>query len=213
MFGMTWTMRSALTTGDWRTKLLIVSQVAVGAVAAIAILAMLTRDPLWLLGFTAAQVLLLGGVVLFAIVAIVAQRTLVLERFGPGEVIFREGDPGRHVYVIKAGTVEVRARRPGSDDPLLVKRLGPGDHFGEMALLRKAPRTATVQTVTVVEVFRMSPSNFAALYTNLPGLREHFNTLMEARLRELAAHEHQGGRSPTEEGAETSRSSSQGPRA
>lgn len=81
----------------------------------------------------------------------------MLEEFGPGEVIFREGDQGRHVYVIKSGTVEVLVKRPdGSQE--VIRRLGSGDHFGEMALLRKAPRSATVRTVTPVQVFKMAPA-------------------------------------------------------
>lgn len=187
MLGPRWKVLPRLRTGDWESKLIAVAQIAIGLAALLGLAAMLTRQPLLLLGFTAAQGLLLLGVLLFIIVAIFAQRTLVMEEFGPGEVIFQEGDPGRHVYVIKSGNVEILMKRPdGSQE--MIKRLGPGDHFGEMALLRHAPRNATVRTVTTVEVFRMTPSNFAVLYTNLPGLREQFNTLMESRLRELDLH-------------------------
>ncbi|MFQ5944961.1 MAG: cyclic nucleotide-binding domain-containing protein, partial [Anaerolineae bacterium] len=131
-----------------------------------------------------AQGLIILGVVLFVVVAIFAQRTMVLEQFGPDQVIFHEGDEGRHVYVIKSGAVEVLLKRPDGSREVL-NRLGPGDHFGEMALLRHAPRNATIRTATAAEVFKMTPSSFVALYTNLPGLRDHFNTVMEARLREL----------------------------
>lgn len=184
MLGLTWKVLPGVRTGDWRSKLVAVAQIAVGIAAALALLGMLTREPLLLLGFTAAQWLLVAGVALLAIVALFAQRTLILEEYGAGQVIFREGDEGRDVYVIRSGQVDVIVRSPGGGEEAL-KRLGPGDPFGEMALLRKAPRNATIRTVTAVEVFRMSPNNFAALYTNLPGLRDHFNALMEARLREL----------------------------
>ena len=184
MLGRKWKALPGLGTGDWRSKLIASSQMAIGFVALLSILGMITLDPLLLLGFTAAQVLILLGVVLFVVVAIFAQRTLVLEEFAPGEVIFREGDQGRHVYVIKSGTVEVLAKRPdGSQEA--IRRLGSGDHFGEMALLRKAPRSATIQTVTAVQVFKMSPSNFMALYTSLPGLRDHFQKVMQSRLGEF----------------------------
>jgi hypothetical protein len=177
-----WRLLPGLGTGDWRSRLIAVSQGAIGFVAVLTILAMVTRDPLLLLGFTAAQGLILVGVALYIVVAIFAQRTMVLEEFGPGEVIFSEGDQGRHVYVIKSGAVEVLAKRPdGSQD--VINRLGSGDHFGEMALLRRAPRSATVRTVTPVQVFKMNPSNFMALYTSLPELRESFNKVMESRLR------------------------------
>jgi len=187
MFGFTWRVLPGLERGDWRSKLIAIAQVVVGVVALLGLLGMLTRSPLLLLGFTAAQGLIVVGVVLFVIVALFAQRTMVLEKFGSGEVIFSEGDTGekaRHVYVIRSGTVEVLVRRPGGP-PEVIKRLGPGDHFGEMALLRKVPRNATIRTATAVEVFKMSPGNFAALYTNLAGFREHFGRVMETRLQEL----------------------------
>jgi hypothetical protein len=187
MFGLKWRALPGLRTGDWRSKLIAVSQVLIGFVALLSTLAMLTRDPLMLLGVTAAQWLVLVGVVLYVVVAIFAQRTMVLEEFGPGEVIFRAGDHGLHVYVIKSGTVEVLAERPdGSQE--VIRRLGSGDHFGEMALLQKAPRSATIRTVTPVEVFKMNPSNFMALYTSLPGLRDHFQKVMQSRLREFGLH-------------------------
>ena len=187
MFGVGWKALPGLRTGDWRSKLIALSQIAIGCVALLTLLAMLTRDPLLLLGFTAAQALMLLGVVLFIVVAIVTQRTLVLEEFGPDEVIFSEGDQGRHVYVIKSGAVEVLVKRPdGSQE--VIRRLDSGDHFGEMALLRKAPRSATVRAVTPVQVFKMSPSNFMALYTSLPGLRDHFQKVMQSRLRESELH-------------------------
>jgi hypothetical protein len=182
MFGVGWKVLPGLRKGDWRSKLISLSQVAVGCSALLSLLAMLTRAPLLLLGFGPAQALILLGVVLFVVVAIFAQRTMVLEEFGPGEVIFHEGDQGRHVYVIKSGTVEVLIKRPdGSQE--VIRHLGPGEPFGEMALLRNAPRSATIRAETEVQVFKMSPSNFAALYTNLPGLRESFNTIMESRLK------------------------------
>jgi hypothetical protein len=184
MFGLKWRAFPGLRAGDWRSKLIAVSQALIGFVALLSTLAMLTRDPLMLLGVTAAQWLILVGVILYVVVAIFAQRTLVLEEFGPGEVIFRAGDHGLHVYVIKSGTVEVLAERPdGSQE--VIRRLGSGDHFGEMALLRKAPRSATVRTVTPVQVFRMSPSNFTALYTSMPGFRDHFHNVMQSRLRDF----------------------------
>jgi CRP-like cAMP-binding protein len=189
MLGLTWKVLPGLRRGDWRSKLIAIAQIAVGFVALLSIVAMLTRDPLLLLGFTAAQGLLLLGVVLFAVVAIFSQRTMVLESFGPGEVIFREGDPGRHAYVIRSGTAEVLAKSPDGSRKVIA-RLHPGDHFGELALLRDAPRTATIRTVTAVQLFKMSPSNFLALYFSLPGFRDNVSEIMKSRLSELEARSH-----------------------
>ncbi len=71
--------------------------------------------------------------------------------------------PGRHIYVIKSGTVEVVANRPdGSTE--VIDRLGPGDHFGDVALLRRnLPYRSTVRTVTAAHIFRISPGVSSAL--------------------------------------------------
>jgi CRP-like cAMP-binding protein len=102
-------------------------------------------------------------------------------------VIFHEGDPGRHVYVIKSGTVEVVANRPdGSTE--VTDRLGPGDHFGDVALLRRnLPHRSTVRTVTDAHIFRISPGSFVQLYANLPELREYLRQKEEPHMRKLQA--------------------------
>lgn len=170
--------------GDWQSKLVGVAQLCVGCVALLSLLAMITKEPLFLLAFTSFQGLLLVGIVLLVIVAIFSQRTMVLEHYGVGEIIFREGDEGRHVYVIKSGTVEVLRQGPDHTEQIIT-RLQPGDHFGEIALIQRAPRTATIRTVSAVQVYKMNPNSFVALYANLPGFRDHFKKVMESRLTDL----------------------------
>ena len=69
----------------------------------------------------------------------------LIERFArdyaSGCVLFREGDPGDFMYVIQAGTVEIRRRVGDSERVLAV--LPPGEFFGEMALINARPRSAT----------------------------------------------------------------------
>jgi CRP-like cAMP-binding protein len=175
--------------GDWTARAVTIAQVVTGFVALVGLLAMLTRNPLLLLGFSAVQGLLLVGLALFVLVFVFSQRTLVLEEYGPGEVIFQEGDTGelaRYVYIVKSGEVEVVVRQADGSQAT-INRLTVGDHFGEMALLRHAPRSATIRTLTAVEVFRMSPSNFTALYTALPEFRQQITQIMEERLVRDAA--------------------------
>jgi len=184
MLGLTWRVLPGGRHGDWRSRLIAAAQIAVALIAAIAGLAMLTRSPMLFIAFSFGQGLMIAGTVLFVVVAIFAQRTMVGEEFAAGETIFREGDVSRHVYVIKSGFVEVLTRQADGAEQV-VKRLGPGDHFGEMALLRGVPRNATVRAATAAEVFRMSASNFMALYTSLPDFQAQFNKTMAARLEEL----------------------------
>jgi cyclic nucleotide-binding protein len=184
MFGR-WRIHGMRFKGDWRAKLLALAQLLIGFVALLGVVALWTQDPIFMFLFAFVQMLLPVGIALFGIVAIFSQRTMVLESFGPGEIIFREGDPGRYVYVVKSGTVQIERERPGSAEPIILKELSSGDHFGEMALLTQAPRNATVRAVSPVLVYQMSPGHFTTLYSSLPGLREHVNSLMQNRIREL----------------------------
>lgn len=186
MLGRRWRVIHGVRHGDWQTRLVALAQIAVAVVAVTGAVAMVTLNPIVLLAFSAVQAFLVVGIALFVVVALFAQRTLVLEEYEEGEFIFREGDPGRHVYVVKSGAVEVLARDADGAERV-INRLGPGDHFGEMALLRSAPRSATIRAATATEVLKLSPGSFAALYTNLPGVREQFNRTMAARLAELTS--------------------------
>lgn len=171
--------------GDWPGRFLLVAQLVMGLVAVVGIATVTTLNPYLLLGFAAVQVLIVAGIVLFVIVAMLAQRGMVLEQFGPGEFVFKEGDPGRHIFVIKSGTVELVTRKPdGSFE--VVDRLGPGDHFGDVSLLRRnLPHRFAVQTQTGAQIFRISPGTFVQLYTNLPEFREYLRQKEEPHLRKL----------------------------
>jgi CRP-like cAMP-binding protein/Zn-dependent protease len=72
----------------------------------------------------------------------------------PGEAIIREGDEGDSFYAVGSGKLEVFR------DEQLIGTLGPGSHFGEVALLMDVPRTATVVAKTPVRVFRIDREAF-----------------------------------------------------
>lgn len=113
---------------------------------------------------------LLRGVPMFAALA-----EPVLERLArrlepvvlaPATTIFEEGDHGDRFYVIQGGDAEVLQRgRP-------INRLGPGDHFGEIALLRDVPRTATVRALTSLSALALERDDFITAVTgSVPSLR------------------------------------------
>ena len=81
-----------------------------------------------------------------------------------GKVLIREGDRGQEFFVIISGEVEVR--RKGRK----VATLGTGNFVGEMALLSKAPRSATVTAVTPLDVLVIVDRDFIALLDKTPEL-------------------------------------------
>jgi len=75
-------------------------------------------------------------------------------KVSPGSAVVREGEPGDSLFLIVQGRLRVWTRgTDGSEVPLAVLR--PGDFFGEVALLTRRPRTATVTAITEAELLRL----------------------------------------------------------
>lgn len=72
------------------------------------------------------------------------QKTAELRAYEAGEVIFSQGDPGDGFFYVEDGEVEISAR-VGDDDYRVFARIGPGEIFGEMAVLDDGPRSATAR--------------------------------------------------------------------
>lgn len=81
--------------------------------------------------------------------------------FPVGEVLFREGEPGRVMYVIQRGRVRISKRFHGGDRTLSV--LSPGDFFGEMALLSGRPRGATATVVEHLHALEIDVQTFETM--------------------------------------------------
>jgi len=80
-------------------------------------------------------------------------------RFAPGSLVMREGDPGEEFHVIASGSASVTVR--GTPRP----SLGPGDCFGEIALLRAIPRTATIIATEELHTLVLRRDEFLASVT------------------------------------------------
>jgi len=118
------------------------------------------------------------------IVQIKTERTPGMGRahFEPGEVIFSQGDMGDRLYVVVEGEVEV-VKEDSGKEPIRLAHLGPGDCFGEMALVSDNPRMATVKSCTSVNVLTLDRDAFHALFAHLPPLRGLFEQLIEQRTK------------------------------
>ena len=103
------------------------------------------------------------------------------EHFEPGQAIFREGDHGDWLYLIEEGEVEVRKQVAGERE-VPIRRLGPGDCFGEIALLGDHVRTASTHSLTSANVLAIDRDACQALLSTLPPLRDFFNRLVEERV-------------------------------
>lgn len=91
---------------------------------------------------------------------------------GAGEAVFREGDMGNSFYVLIAGDVVVEKQHAGK--PVELKRLGPGECFGEMALVGNDVRSAAVRALGPVVAMRFyrelidgHPESASIIYRNI----------------------------------------------
>jgi CRP-like cAMP-binding protein len=95
-----------------------------------------------------------------------------IERFGvdyaPGEVIFCEFEPGHDFYFINSGKVKIVKIINNREKTLDV--MGPGDVFGEMAILEEEPRSASVIATEAVKVLKFHRDNFDTLLAGNPQL-------------------------------------------
>jgi MFS family permease len=93
-----------------------------------------------------------------------------------GSVIIREGEPGERFYLVDRG--EVSVLKDGAE----VARLGPGDYFGEISLLKQVPTTATVVAQTDVAVLALDPDIFVEAITGSARARRVVEDVMTRRL-------------------------------
>jgi MFS family permease len=127
----------------------------------------------------AAELALVDAVPMFAPLSLAAKEYMA-RRLEPvpvsaGDVVIRAGDPGDRFYIVADGEFDVVA--DGAD-----RKMGGGDYFGEIALLRDVPRTATVRAVVDGQLYALERADFLAAVTSHTAARIAGEAVVEERL-------------------------------
>jgi len=112
--------------------------------------------------------------------AIVEHLTSALQSatYEPGDTIIEDGEPGERFYIIAEGQARAAAK-----DGRQLREMGAGDSFGEIALLRRIPRTATVTALSRLEVRTLAREEFLAGVTGNPESVERAEDVVSTRLQ------------------------------
>lgn len=103
------------------------------------------------------------------------------QTLGPGDVVFREGDPGDALYVVVTGLVRILVATTSGE--IQLNTLGPGDIFGEIAVLDGRGRTATVATGKATELVKIGRQEFLAFLEDFPRYTTVLVHILASRVR------------------------------
>ena len=105
------------------------------------------------------------------------------KKYEDGEVIVRQNDTGSCMFVIQQGEVEAIAE--AGDRELLLRKMGPNEFFGEMALFEEETRTATIRALGTTRVLTIDKKNFLGGIHEDPSLAFRIVQTMSHRIRDL----------------------------
>ena len=115
--------------------------------------------------------------------AVLAQGRLL--EFGPGEIVFRQGERGDRLYVVKTGVLEVLSTPTDANEPVPIAYLGTGEVLGELALLTGSVRSATVRSPEHAELFAVDRAVFIDLMDSLPAFSRNLCVVLAKRLERV----------------------------
>jgi uncharacterized integral membrane protein len=165
-------------------RILLTAEILIVSGVLLALLAVQNLTPITLsLFLVVAQTSIVLGVILYLgalLTSFLRRHGVSHVHFASGEIIFRQGDEGDFVYSIIDGQVEIVREEPEGKEQV-IRRMGPGEYFGEMALIRHSPRTATVRALTAVNAVALSQADFLALYLYLPDLHQSIEKIVRQR--------------------------------
>lgn len=107
--------------------------------------------------------------------------------FRAHEALFHEGDPGYTLYIIITGSVHIQ-RDTASGSTVHIAQRGPGEPFGEMALINEKPRMADAVTAAPTELLMLDREAFLRCVERSPRIAFGVMSYLADRLREAGAH-------------------------
>lgn len=134
--------------------------------------------------------LFLAGIPLFATLDLDGLRDLAAvtrrRAFHQAEIIFHRDDPGATLFVIKSGRVRIFISSPEGQEVALAV-FGPGEAFGELALLDGQPRSASAVAIEPVETYCIQRADFISVATRRPRIALQMLATLSHRLRQTDA--------------------------
>lgn len=110
------------------------------------------------------------------------RKDMARRQFQHGEAIFQRGDPGQMLYLIESGKVRIFLQDvEGQETSVIV--YGPGDIFGELAVIDGLPRSANAEAMENTVVYTLTRDSFREHMRNMPQLALNFLKALSVRMR------------------------------
>jgi CRP-like cAMP-binding protein len=107
-----------------------------------------------------------------------------VRRFSPGQIVFTEGEPSEHLYVVRSGRVRIYVASPHGDE-LTLTVLTTGDSIGELSVIDEQPRSASAAAVGPTELLTIGAGHMRAALTGDPVLLWTVAGELAAQVRRL----------------------------
>ncbi|MBI4233613.1 MAG: cyclic nucleotide-binding domain-containing protein [Chloroflexi bacterium] len=108
---------------------------------------------------------------------------LIPQEFSEGAILFREGEPGDHLYIVESGVIGIYLG-PQEGQPTQIGTVGSGGCVGEMSILTGEPRSATARALTPLKLLSMSGQDFLVLTRASPTVLLNANRILSQRLHQ-----------------------------
>jgi CRP/FNR family transcriptional regulator, cyclic AMP receptor protein len=113
-------------------------------------------------------------------------RRAFVRRFAPGQVLFTEGEPSDHLYVVRSGRIRILVQSVHGED-MTLSVLGPGDTIGELSMIDGQPRSASAEALSATELVTLPADDVRAALRADPVLLLAAATVLASTVRRLTS--------------------------